>query len=89
MLLIDGNDNHVVNAEKVALDSNAMPLVYVAARWLAVHGDPDGITDITATGSRDRKAVAFYTIDGRRTDASQKGMTIVKYSDGTTAKVFR
>ena len=89
VLLIDGNDNHVVNAEKVALDSNAMPLVDVAARWLAVHGDPDGITDITATGSRDRKAVAFYTIDGRRTDASQKGMTIVKYNDGTTAKVFR
>lgn len=79
----------MVNAEKVALDSNAMPLVDVAARWLAIHGDPDGITDVTATDGRSRKTVAFYTIDGRKTDASQKGMTIVKYNNGTTAKVFR
>lgn len=33
-----------------------------------------------------RKPVAFYTIDGRRIDQPQKGINIVRYSDGTTKK---
>lgn len=33
-------------------------------------------------------AVAYYTIDGRQVDAMQKGLNIVKMSDGTSRKIL-
>ena len=89
VLLIDGNDNRVVNAEQVALDSDAMPLIDVAARWLALHGDPTGVAEVNRESSYNRQAVAYYNIEGRKMEAPQKGITIVRYNDGTTGKIFR
>ena len=45
-----------------------------------------GIHDIE--GSQKLTEVARYTIDGRRISQPQKGVNIVKLSDGTTFKVL-
>lgn len=88
VMLIDNTDNRCVNAEKVQLDPNATPLVDVAARWLSLYST-DGIADISQSPAIDRKPVAYYTIDGRRIDAPRHGITIVRYSDGTSAKILK
>ncbi len=43
----------------------------------------DGVVDAEAA-----KVVAVFSVDGRRLDAPQSGINIVKMSDGTTKKVF-
>ena len=45
----------------------------------------NGITD-TQT-SADVREVARFTIDGKRINQPQRGINIVKYSDGTVKKV--
>lgn len=37
---------------------------------------------------KERVAVAYYTIDGKRIDKPAKGLYIVRYSDGSARKVF-
>ncbi len=49
-----------------------------------VYADPAGIND--AQTSVDKKVVGYYTLGGQRLDDQQKGINIVKYSDGTTEK---
>ena len=44
------------------------------------------INDVTANG-KDVLEVARYTVDGRQISAPQKGINIIKMSDGTTKKV--
>ncbi len=46
-----------------------------------------GITDLTEKAG-DKTEVARYTIDGQRIYAPQRGVNIVKLSDGTTQKVM-
>lgn len=50
--------------------------------------DPNatGINGVTTTESRE--VVARYTLDGQLLSAPQKGINIVKYADGRTAKVL-
>ena len=50
--------------------------------------DPNatGINGVTTTESRE--IVARYTLDGQLLSAPQKGINIVKYADGRTAKVL-
>lgn len=51
---------------------------------------PSGSAGISGTAqSSEKTAVAYYTLDGARTDAPAKGVSIVKYSDGTTSKIIR
>ena len=45
-----------------------------------------GIEEVA--GNADVKEVARYSVDGARIDAAQKGINIVKYSDGTVKKVL-
>lgn len=45
-----------------------------------------GINDVDATA--DNRIVACYTLDGRRLSAPQKGINIVKYENGKTAKIL-
>lgn len=49
-----------------------------------VYADPTGINDVQT--STDKKVVDCYTIGGQRLDCQQKGINIIKYSDGTTEK---
>ena len=48
--------------------------------------DPDGIEDIRAT--EEVTEVARYDIQGRMIGKPQKGINIIRYSDGTTRKVL-
>ena len=48
--------------------------------------DPDGIEDIKA--SEDVTEIARYDISGRMIGKPQKGINIIRYSDGTTRKVL-
>lgn len=48
--------------------------------------DPDGIGDIMAT--EEAVEVARYDIQGRKIDKPQKGINIIRYSDGSTRKVL-
>ena len=45
-----------------------------------------GIDGVTTTESNE--IVARYTLDGQKLSAPQKGINIVKYADGRTAKVM-
>ncbi len=49
--------------------------------------DPSGISDIN-TDTAVRKEVARYNIYGQPTSADQKGVQIIRYSDGTAQKVL-
>lgn len=49
----------------------------------------DYLTDTGINGvatSTSRKVVGYYTVNGQRLNAPQKGLNIVRYSDGTTEK---
>jgi len=49
----------------------------------------DGTSGITAiNGSSDAREVARYTADGRQVSAPQRGLNIIRLSDGTTRKVM-
>lgn len=51
---------------------------------------PTGSTGISdAATSTGKVAVAYYTLDGMRVEAPVNGVTIVKYSDGTSLKVIK
>ena len=52
--------------------------------------DPTGIEDLTAEQATAEPAVevARYNINGQRIAAPQKGVNIIRYSDGQTKKVF-
>ena len=47
--------------------------------------DPDGIGGIRA--DEEAAEVARYDIQGRAIDKPQRGLNIIRYSDGTTRKV--
>ena len=49
--------------------------------------DPAGIEGVSENKS-ELKEVARYTIDGRRISTQQRGLNIVKMSDGSTVKVL-
>ena len=48
--------------------------------------NPNGIEGVTTDGEN-VKMTDFYTVDGRQISAPQKGINIIKMSDGTTKKV--
>ena len=50
-----------------------------------VSGAETGISSTTATG--DNTVSGYYTLDGVKISAPQKGINIVRYADGTTRKV--
>lgn len=51
------------------------------------NGDPNGIIG-TEDVSGNAEVLSVYTIDGKRVDAPQRGINIVKMSDGTTRKLI-
>lgn len=46
------------------------------------------VTAITTTKADGAKASATYTLDGKQTTSSQRGVRIIHYTDGTTKKVM-
>ncbi len=47
---------------------------------------PNGIRDIVTNGNAE--AVSYYTLDGKQVPTLQKGVNIIRYSDGTAKKVL-
>ena len=50
------------------------------------YSDPAGIDGVKVEG--ENEIVARYTLDGRRLLAPKKGINIVKYANGKTAKII-
>ena len=48
--------------------------------------DPAGISNVNTNGNFEIKAI--YDVSGRKLDAMQKGLNIVKTVDGKTTKIF-
>ena len=71
VLLINRNNGAIVNASQVPLGSGSSVV---------------GIEDVDASGNN-AVEVARYNVNGVQLSAPQKGLNIVKYSDGTTKKV--
>ncbi len=46
------------------------------------------MTGIESVSVDDAEAIGYYTIDGKAVDVPQRGVNIVKFSDGTTKKVL-
>ena len=69
------------------MEPDAEVLAYGPKITLVLHNDgtTQGIEGVA--GAADKTPVAYYSLDGRRLPVAQKGLNIVKYSDGTTAKV--
>ncbi len=51
-----------------------------------VDNQPNGIADIATNGNAE--ATGYYTTDGKLLGAQQRGINIIRYSDGTTKKVL-
>ena len=47
----------------------------------------DGVRDVNARPAADAREVARYTLDGRMITSPQKGINIVRLSDGSTVKL--
>ena len=57
-----------------------------AARFYVV--DPAGVREMGATSDANAVEVARYTLDGRQIAAPQRGVNIIRLSNGATKKVF-
>ena len=63
-----------------------------AAQWkefFFIDNDVTGIEAVTAEGVNNADITDIYDLNGRRRDALQPGVNIVKMSDGTTRKVIK
>ena len=49
---------------------------------------PTGISAVQANGDSQAKVVGYYSIDGKKLTTPQRGINIVRMSDGTTHKVL-
>ena len=55
---------------------------------LTIHGMAVSATGISQASTKDSKATAFFTVDGRRNTQMQRGLNIVRMSDGSIKKVI-
>lgn len=69
---------YIISSEK----QNYVPLFQM------IFENPKGTSVIGIKGSKNAVASKYYTVDGTQISAPQKGLNIVKMSDGTTRKVM-
>ena len=62
-------------------------MVNSAKTYWIVSNDPTGVSEVMANGGREAVEVARYNAAGQQINGQQKGLNIVKYSDGTTRKI--
>lgn len=55
---------------------------------LTIHGMAVESTGISQASTKDSQATAFFTVDGRRNTQMQRGLNIVRMSDGSIKKVI-
>lgn len=61
--------------------------IYGEQRGFVSGEDPMGVGAVVARAA-DRTVVGVFGLDGRKLDSKRKGFNIVRYSDGTSQKVF-
>ena len=71
----------------VAMDKGMMPSAAVKAK--VVEADPTGIRDINGTTGTEARPKAWYNAAGQRTMGVQKGLNIVRMSNGKAVKVLK
>ena len=49
----------------------------------------DGIKEVKSEKLKVKNDGMWYDLNGRKQDAPQKGINIIRYSDGTTRKVLK
>lgn len=81
-----------INVYKVTKDKIGLPVykeLNVNGPSITIHfiKSANGISNVNT--STTAKAIAYYTADGKRISAPQKGLNIVKMSDGRTVKVVK
>lgn len=50
---------------------------------------PSAIKSVNTTSSSDSEAVGIYTTSGAKTNTMQKGVNVVKYSNGSSKKIYK
>ena len=78
-------DKSKLKAVALLIDVNANTIVNAVETEVLEYGAVSAIDDMEQSGSEE---VARYSLDGRRVNASQKGISIVKYADGRTVKTM-
>ena len=58
-------------------------------QWTDGHSLTTGINGVFSKNSGDKTVKAIYSIDGSQVNGLQKGLNIIKYSDGTAKKVIK
>ena len=80
-----------IHKDKVAvvaiITDNSNKVVNSAKTYWIVSNDPTGVSEVRANGGREVMEVARYNAAGQQINGQQKGLNIVKYSDGTTRKI--
>ena len=79
-------DNNWMAESSLTISNNkvAMP----GTSCVLITKNPGVITSITSGTNNGKKAIlGYYQVDGRKVDAPNLGLYIVKYSDGTSSKV--
>lgn len=76
----------LIFATVLIIDNTTGTIANAARVRVLSPGEVDGIT--APTTSKDATPVAFYSAEGKAISAPQKGMNIVRMSDGSTKKVM-
>lgn len=81
-----------INVYKVTTNKIGLPVykeLNVNGPSITIHfiKSANGISSVNTSATA--KAIAYYTADGKRISAPQKGLNIVKMSDGRTVKVVK
>ena len=74
----------LVNVNVFVVDTYGSVVNAVKARVV----DPTGVRELDHKHDANPREVARYTLDGRMTTHPQKGLNIVKLSDGSTMKIL-
>lgn len=81
--IIDDKDNDDPDDDEISYNFIANgPKITVVFHNDGTTQGIDGVSD-----AEGKQPVAYYSLDGRRLPVAQKGLNIVKYSDGSTRKV--
>ena len=87
-----GHDYYVMASEKGSTELYAIGYCSAASEKYGVSLTTTGIQEVlTNNGNNngEKTIKAIYTIDGAKVNSLQKGLNIIKYSDGTAKKVIK
>ncbi len=89
VLHYNGNDKVFVQVAQLGGGAKAMVAdIYVLGTLSNADAIPTGIASVIASDDASAKVVAIYGINGARQRSLQRGVNIVRYSNGTVRKVL-